>query len=713
MAEVAPSSLGRIRIIGVLALAALGALLWLAPSTYTGLQLAWFDLYQRITPRQVESLRAIVIEIDDRSIAARGQWPWPRTVLARLIREVARAQPAAIAINILMPEPDRLSPQHVLDHTEHARSDLAAQLAALPSNDAELARAIAVAPVVLALAEASATRGMKLRAPPVTVRDTRSADFAPVAPGVVHFTGVVGNIDEIDRAAAGHGLISMIPGQGIPRRLPLVFDVGGTLVPSLSVEMLRVAQRAPALQLLTNGTKILRIATGEWATPTEADGAVRIHYSHSDRRRFVSAVDVLDAKVDETQMRQQFVLIGTTGTGLVDRHTTPLGELMVGTEIHAQLLENLLDHTLLLRPAWAGALELAVLLLLGALLVWTAPRVSPRNAALLAFACVAVPAIGGYLAFRSQRWLLDAATPGLGLVALFIALLVLTLRDTTRQKMALERVVQSSRERDARISGELEAAQRVQVGMLPAADLLRGDRRVDLAATMAPAREVGGDLYDFFLLDDRRLFLLIGDVAGKGLSASIFMAVSKALYKSVALRASDPDIGALMSAANREVSRDNPEALFVTAFAAILDLDSGELEYCNAGHEIPYLFGSDPQAVGRIEDSGGPPLCVVDDFEYRTAHRRMRIGEVLCLITDGVIDAQNPAGEFYGRERAEQCLRKLAQVRASARDIVATLCADVASFTASAETFDDLTVIALRWNGSPETGPTSIASRET
>jgi serine phosphatase RsbU (regulator of sigma subunit) len=125
------------------------------------------------------------------------------------------------------------------------------------------------------------------------------------------------------------------------------------------------------------------------------------------------------------------------------------------------------------------------------------------------------------------------------------------------------------------------------------------------------------------------------------------------------------------------------------------------------------LFGSDPQTVGRIEDSGGPPLCVVDDFEYQAAHRPMGTGEVLCLITDGVIDAQSPAGEFYGRERTEQCLRKLAQVHASARDIVATLCADVASFTASAETFDDLTVIALRWNGSPETGPTSVASRET
>ena len=148
---------------------------------------------------------------------------------------------------------------------------------------------------------------------------------------------------------------------------------------------------------------------------------------------------------------------------------------------------------------------------------------------------------------------------------------------------------------------------------------------------MIPAREVGGDLYDFFRLDERRLFFLVGDVAGKGLSASIFMAVSKALYKSATLRAPDADIGALMSAANAEVSRDNPEMLFVTAFAGILDLDTGELDYCNAGHENPYLIHPADATVRRIEDGDGPPLCAMSDFDYRGARYAMRPGELLCV----------------------------------------------------------------------------------
>ena len=173
---------------------------------------------------------------------------------------------------------------------------------------------------------------------------------------------------------------------------------------------------------------------------------------------------------------------------------------------------------------------------------------------------------------------------------------------------------------------------------------------------MIPARETGGDLYDYFRLDERRLFFLVGDVAGKGLSASIFMAVSKALYKSATLRAPDADIGELMSAANAEVSRDNPEMLFVTAFAGILDLDTGELDYCNAGHENPCLIHAADATVRRIEDGDGPPLCAMGDFAYRGARYAMRPGELLCVVTDGVTEARNPAGALYGSARVEAVL---------------------------------------------------------
>ena len=213
--------------------------------------------------------------------------------------------------------------------------------------------------------------------------------------------------------------------------------------------------------------------------------------------------------------------------------------------------------------------------------------------------------LGAFGLYRAERVLLDAATPSLVPAAdLRRPARALARRGDAPAQVARRRRAGRSASGRARIAGELEAAQRIQTASLPRPDLLRGDARADLYAALTPAREVGGDLYDYFMLDDDRLFLLIGDVAGKGLSASIFMAVSKALYKGLMIRTPGADIGDIMTAANAEVSRDNVEMLFVTVFAAILDLRSGELAYCNAGHENPYLLRP-----------GGAP---------RRAHRRRR-----------------------------------------------------------------------------------------
>ena len=138
------------------------------------------------------------------------------------------------------------------------------------------------------------------------------------------------------------------------------------------------------------------------------------------------------------------------------------------------------------------------------------------------------------------------------------------------------------------------------------------------------------------------------------------MAVSKALYKSATLRAQNTDIGLLMSAANAEVSRDNPQMLFVTAFAGILDLETGELEYCNAGHENPFLFHPTDAQVRRIEDGDGPPLCAMSDLVYEGGHYAMRQDELLCVVTDGVTEAVNRADEMYGSARVLAILPRLA-----------------------------------------------------
>ena len=683
-----------IRLVAVPLLFALTVLILLAPRFIERVQSGWFDLYQVFSPRDVVSMPATIVEIDQKSLAALGQWPWPRPVLARLVREINRHRPAAIGIDILMPETDGRSLERLLARTGIVDPTAARQLAALSESDQELAKTLAEAPTVLAIAGSDTATGMLLRVPPFVITDIASgtATAEPVAPAVPRFAGVLTSLDQLDRAAVGHGLISVESAGGLIRRIPLAASVDGTLVPALAIEMLRVAVGAPALRLLTHGSTVYGIGVGKFVTETDEDGAARVYYSKSRSDRFVSAVDVLDGNVDPQQIAQKLVLIGVTGVGMVEDKNTPLGLPMPGVEIHAQLLENLFDQTLLRRPAWAPPVEALAFLVLGALLIHATPRWSARNSALLAAGCVGVLVVSGYLAFRLQRLLFDALLPGSALALLFLALLVLTLAEATRERKALE-------EQKARMAGELDAAKRVQIASLPRAEILGDERRIDLAATMVPAREVGGDLYDFFRLDDRHLFFLVGDVAGKGLTASIFMAVSKALCKSTILRTSGADIGELMALVNAEVSRDNPEMLFVTAFAGVLDLESGELAYCNAGHENPYLANPEAATVVRIEDGGGPPLCAVDDFVYRGAERRLQAGALVCLVSDGVTEAVNVAGELYGGERVREFLKRAIATDASAGALVAALRADVDAFGAGAEVADDLTVLVLRWNG--------------
>ena len=704
VAEAAPLPAGRIRTVGVLVLLVLAALLWYEPAWLTRMQAAGFDAFQARKPRGESSHAALIVEVDEKSIAALGQWPWPRTVFARIVRNVARGHPAAIGIDILMTEPDRLSPARALEEAGAADPILVERIASLPSNDFVLASAITGTPSVLALVGTAETTGAKMIATPVPIHGVRGEPPSIGALGFARYSGVLGNVAEIDRASAGRGIVSNIESGSVIRRMPLIFDINGTPAPAFAVEMLRVAERAGRVDVFADPGFVYGVKVGERAISSDHEGALRLYFAPHDSRRYVSAVDVYSGKTDSTLFTDRFVVIGVTGVGLAELQGTPLGEQMPAVEVQAQVIENMLDRTWLQRPASARILEVALFMVLGGLLIWVTPRYAPRDTAIVALACVAVPLAAAYAAFRVDRWIFDAVTPGVMLLLLFLVLLFLTLRDATRQRKALEQVLQRSRENAARVAGEFAAAQRIQTGLLPSPSMLAGERRVELAASMTPAREVGGDLYDFFRLDNRRLFFVVGDVAGKGLSASIFMAVSKALYKSLALRTHDSDVGALMAEANREVSRDNPEMLFVTAFAGVLDLESGDLAYCNAGHENPYVANPAGAAVVRIEDGGGPPLCAVDDYVYRGAERRLRAGEFLCLVSDGVTEAVDPRGELYGGERVREFLKRAVGPGATAGALVTGLRGDVDAFSAGAEAADDLTVLVLRWNGPREVG---------
>ncbi|HJU24612.1 MAG TPA: SpoIIE family protein phosphatase, partial [Casimicrobiaceae bacterium] len=613
--------------------------------------------------------------------------------------------PGAIGIDILMPEADPLSADRAIAQSQ-ADVTLRAQVAALPTNDAVLAAALASSPTVLAMVGTDATTN-PLRVVPMPVRGVRdAADLARARARLLEYDGALSSLASLTAAARGWGLISAEDTRGILRHVPLVANVGGTLVPGLAVEMWRVAARVKSLRVSVSDGVVSGVAIGPKQLPAQADGSARPWFSLHREARFVSAVDVLNGKVAAEALHRSFVLVGVTGLALGDYVWTPVGKIP-GVEVHAQVLENMNDNAFLWRPKFAPIVEAIAFLVIAMLAILFVPRFPIRYGALLAAACVMVLAGIALAAFRMERLLLDAATPAVAFALLFATLLGLQLADATRHRKALQQVLQREREAAARVAGELQAARRVQLDTLPRPETLRDDR-IEIDATMEPARDVGGDLYDFFRLDDDRSFFMIGDVSGKGLSASMFMAVSKALCKSTMLRARDADLGALLSQVNVEVGRDNASSFFVTVFAGILDLQTGVLDYCNAGHENPWRRESNG-TLTRLREGGGPPLCVVDDFEYRAARVTLARGDLVCAVSDGVTEARNASNALYGAARVEALLESVTSAGAA----VDAIRDDVHRFTGGAEPFDDMTVLAVAWRGPSSRGAWPVPGETT
>ena len=686
---------GRGRPVGVLLLALL-LVLALLPEVpgLRLLRLAAFDGYQNLAPRVRQSMPVVIVAIDEESLQRHGQWPWPRTWLARLVTRIAEARPAAIGLDIMMPEPDRLSPERVPSLVDGLDQELARKLAGMARNDTVLAAALRGRPVVLGMAGLESVPG-----PPAGIGQAPVRAFGgDPAPFVRRFAGALRSVDEIDAAATGRGLISVDPERGVVRRMPLLASLGGTLAPVLGLEMLRVAANVPALSVRVGAGGLEAVAVGDLVVPTEPDGRVWLHYSRHDPSRFVSAADVLGGRVAADRFEGRLVLIGATALGLSDYQATPVADRMAGVEIHAQFLEAVVDGTLLSRPPLARWIEIGLLVAGGLLLVLAVPLLRARTSLALIVLLVAATLALGFVLYARRGILLDAATPALALTALFTVMLAATLTEAESQRRALRRQVEQQREAAARLAGELEAARRIQMGTLPRpAAAFPGETRFDLYAMLEPAREVGGDLYDFFFLDADHLFFMIGDVSGEGLPGSLFMAISKALYKSTALRRHG-QVAVMMREADAEISRDNAEGLFVTVLAGILDARTGELEYCSAGHEPPLLLPRDGRALLRLAEGGGPPLCAVDGFPYVPATRRLEPGDTLCLITDGITEAAGPDGQLYGRERLHALLDRLGGA-ASAAETGEAIRRDVTAFTGGTEPSDDMAVLILRYTG--------------
>ena len=380
-----------------------------------------FDAFQVIKPREKTARPVTVVDIDEKSLAKYGQFPWPRSLLADLIVNLTKLGAVVIAFDIVFSEPDRLNPGIAADTIRNLDDETRNKLRALPSNDQLMANAIKRSRVVVGesgLPEAVPGLDKTL---PVTGLAMLGGEPQPF---LLEFPGLLRNVPELESAASGRGLFSIkTERDGIVRRVPMIMQAQGLTMPSLSFEMLRVATGTDTIFIKSDLAGIKSIAVQGFEVPTDRNGQFWVHFARRDPSIYVSAADVLDGSVAPGMIARKLVLIGTSSVGLLDVKTTPIDPVMPGVEIHAQVLESALTRTVLTQPDYSTVVELLTAILLGILVIWLAPFFGPITLVVVGglFASVLVGA--SWYFYTQHRLLIDFTYPLFSTTALYLTLI--------------------------------------------------------------------------------------------------------------------------------------------------------------------------------------------------------------------------------------------------------------------------------------------------
>ena len=245
----------------------------------------------------------------------------------------------------------------------------------------------------------------------------------------------------------------------------------------------------------------------------------------------------------------------------------------------------------------------------------------------------------------------------------------------------------------AAIENELQVAHNIQMGMLPKVFPPYPDRDdIDIFGMLSPAREVGGDLFDFYIRDNH-LFFCIGDVSGKGVPASLFMAVTRSLFRNISAHSSDP--GQIITALNEALVDGNESCMFVTLFVGVIDMESGRIRYSNAGHDQPLLIG---RGISLLPCDANVPLGVMPEWAFTVQESVVDPGTTIFLYTDGITEAENIQYDQFGIQRVEQTARLMqAEDISKPHDIVKRMAEAVHAFVGEAHQSDDLTMLAIKY----------------
>jgi adenylate cyclase len=341
--------------------------------------------------------------------------------MAEMVAKILERGGTVIGFDVLFPEPDRSSPEVAAETFRGLDAATRETLRRLPGNDAVFADAIRTSKVVLGQSGYRVSGTAPIARP---VIQTGIAILGPdPRPFLVDFPHLLRNLPILDQAAQGQGIFSIIPEQdGIVRRVPVVAVADGTVVPSLSLEMLRVATGSGAILVKSDASGVRSVGVDDFEIPTDGKGRVWIHFSSFNPGRYVSAIDLLQGRVPADRLAGKMVLIGTSAAGLLDLKVTPIHPALPGVELHAQLLESALTGSTLSRPTYTAFIEILLATLLSLTLIALVPRVNAGTLFVLGGTTAAVTLGVSWYCFFFPNLLIDYTFPLISSFVVYAAL---------------------------------------------------------------------------------------------------------------------------------------------------------------------------------------------------------------------------------------------------------------------------------------------------
>ena len=578
-----------------------------------------YDFYQK-TLVKGEVKNITIIDIDEKSIAAIGQFPWRRDVYAKILSNLNQFNPASVAFDIFFSEEDKQNPKNLLIELKKD-NDISENIEVLDTNKIfidEIKKTKVILPVLGTIKQNLVINNSKPKLRIIS-KGSNPKNY------LFKFKDKITSLEKINDAATGIGSISLLPGiDGIIRSVPILLNIDDQIWPSLSLESIRVSNGQKNLLIKANDSGIQSIKTRKNTFTTDNNGVINIKYKDFKKDNYISAIDIIDNNFDKKRIENKIILIGSSAQGLFDIVKISNGRVVPGVEVHAHIINNILTDDSIKKNLFTNSIENILLIIVLIMLILVPSKTKPKYSILFFIGCLITINLISVILFY-QNFYVDPFYSSICGTLVFTVSLYFRYLD--ENSIALE-----NEKKQLVLKKEREIAGEVQKKLFP----VNKEIEKYVFAKNTPAKDVSGDYYDYYKVNDNEFFFTLADVSGKGIKAGILMANAASVFRSLAKMNSSLSKTAMYI--NNQVKDSSYQSMFITAVIGKINIEKKEMEYVNLGHEPMMVL--DQSFNFKYLDATLPPLgmmMVKNETHFKTTTIDITDKTIL-IYTDGLTE---------------------------------------------------------------------------